>query len=71
MRHDVDREFLAKKWVAHRYGVSTRTVDRYLKHDGLNFPRPIYIGTRPFWRATDLEIWEMDCASARLSKEAA
>ena len=44
--------------VAARYGVTTRSVDRWWKDPDLNFPQPIIINQRKYWAVTDLEIWE-------------
>jgi hypothetical protein len=44
--------------VAQRYGVSTRSVDRWWKDPDLKFPQPIIIKERKYWAVTDLEIWE-------------
>jgi predicted DNA-binding transcriptional regulator AlpA len=38
-------------------GVSQMTIWRYLKDDELDFPKPIYIKTRRYWREDDLEAW--------------
>jgi hypothetical protein len=44
--------------VAARYGVTTRSVDRWWKDPDLNFPQPIIVNERKYWALTDLEIWE-------------
>src|SRR6516165_8959538 len=44
--------------VAARYGVTTRSVDRWWKDPDLNFPQPIIINERKYWAVTDLETWE-------------
>jgi hypothetical protein len=44
--------------VAARYGVTTRSVDRWWKNPDLNFPQPIIVNQRKYWALTDLEIWE-------------
>ena len=44
--------------VAARYGVTTRSVDRWWKNPDLNFPQPIIINERKYWAVTDLETWE-------------
>ncbi|MFC3118185.1 helix-turn-helix transcriptional regulator [Jhaorihella thermophila] len=38
-------------------GVSDMTLWRWLHHDDLNFPRPIYIGRRRYWREADVIAW--------------
>ena len=47
----VNREaFLPKRAVADRYGVCTRTVDRWEDDDGLGFPKSVEIRKRRYWR---------------------
>jgi hypothetical protein len=53
--------------VAQRYGVSTRSVDRWWKDPGLNFPRPIIVRQRKYWAVTDLEIWERGRVAGQLT----
>ena len=38
-------------------GVSDMTLWRWLNDQELNFPKPIYIGKRRYWRASDLTSW--------------
>lgn len=38
-------------------GVSDMTLWRWLNHPELEFPKPIYIGTRRYWRELDLAAW--------------
>jgi hypothetical protein len=54
----VSTERLPTGAVAQRYGVSTRSVDRWWKDPELNFPRPIIVRQRKYWAVIDLEIWE-------------
>jgi hypothetical protein len=44
--------------VAARYGVSIRTIDRWLKDPKLGFPLPIVIRDKRFWAIADLEQFE-------------
>ena len=48
--------------VAARYGVTTRSIDRWWKDPELAFPQPIYINDRKYWSLTDLEEWERERA---------
>ncbi|NEI02400.1 DNA-binding protein [Rhizobium leguminosarum] len=41
-----------------RYGVTDRTIDRWLFQPGLGFPRPIVINRRRYWNECDLIAWE-------------
>ena len=47
----------AKEVMSRLGGVSQMTIWRYLKDDELDFPKPIYIKTRRYWREADLEAW--------------
>lgn len=38
-------------------GISDMTLHRWLNRDDLNFPRPIYIGNRRYWREADVIAW--------------
>ncbi len=38
-------------------GVSDMTLWRWLGNDTLDFPRPIYIGNRRYWREADVIEW--------------
>lgn len=52
-----------------RYGVSNRTVDRWLDRPELGFPAPAQvIANRRYWREADLSAWER---SRVLPREAA
>lgn len=37
--------------------VSDMTIHRWLNSPALNFPRPIYIGARRYWRESDVLAW--------------
>jgi predicted DNA-binding transcriptional regulator AlpA len=41
-----------------RYGVSDMSIWRWLNDQSLNFPKPIYIRRRRFWKLAELEAWE-------------
>lgn len=38
-------------------GISDMTLWRWLADPELNFPRPIYIGRRRYWREADMLAW--------------
>jgi predicted DNA-binding transcriptional regulator AlpA len=44
--------------VSSRYGVSSMTVWRWEKDSALNFPQPIRINGRRYWRIADLQAFE-------------
>ena len=41
-----------------RYSVCRRTLGRWVVQQGLNFPSPVEINRRRYWREDDLEVWE-------------
>jgi predicted DNA-binding transcriptional regulator AlpA len=48
--------------VRKRYGdASVMWLDRRLKDDS-GFPKPVYLGRQRYWRLSELEAWERDCA---------
>ncbi|TPE53226.1 helix-turn-helix transcriptional regulator [Amaricoccus solimangrovi] len=50
-------------------GISDMTLHRWLSDPALNFPRPVYIRKRRFWREAELLAWLEERAAA--SHEAA
>ncbi|MDM8167016.1 AlpA family phage regulatory protein [Roseovarius sp.] len=38
-------------------GISSMTLHRWLHNPDLDFPRPIYIGNRRYWRETEIIEW--------------
>jgi hypothetical protein len=51
-------ELLPDPMVAKRYNVSTRTIPRWDRTEGLGFPAPIEIRDRKYRRLSELEAWE-------------
>jgi predicted DNA-binding transcriptional regulator AlpA len=49
---------LSARTVRERYGVTGRTLDRWLTRPSLAFPRPIRINGRKYWYEADLMAWE-------------
>jgi hypothetical protein len=41
-----------------RYHVVDRTLDRWIADPALNFPRPLIINRRRYFRQSDLQAWE-------------
>jgi len=66
-----DQVYLRVAAVRARYGISDMSLWRWLRHPNLNFPRPIRINGRRFWKRADLEAWdsshEEDLAEVRTS----
>lgn len=38
-------------------GVSSMTLWRWLKDEEMNFPKPLFINGRRYWRAADIAAW--------------
>ena len=53
-----DTIFLTRRQQARRYGVSTRTIDRWSDDDDLGLPAEIDIAGRKYRKLADLETWE-------------
>ena len=58
-------ELLPAAQVRRRYGVSDMTVCRWVNDERLNFPQPIRINSRRYWRVADLQAFEARQASKR------
>jgi predicted DNA-binding transcriptional regulator AlpA len=46
-----------------RYGIADRTLDRWLADPKLEFPRPVVINTKRYFRVADLRAWELKRAA--------
>jgi predicted DNA-binding transcriptional regulator AlpA len=55
---EISEYFLPAAKVRGRYNVSDMSLWRWLKDPALNFPEPIRINGRRFWRLSNLETWE-------------
>ena len=64
MSKNVDKERLhpARK-VWERYGVTSRTISRWLDQSETDFPKPVYLNGRRYWFEADLLRWEDGRAS--------
>jgi predicted DNA-binding transcriptional regulator AlpA len=52
------KTYLPAVAVRTRYGVSDMSIFRWLRKEELQFPQPIRINGRRFWKLTELEEWE-------------
>lgn len=52
--------FLGTARVLERYGISDSTIRRWVKDDGLSFPRPLVRRNRWYFRLSELEAWERE-----------
>jgi DNA-binding transcriptional regulator YiaG len=58
-------DYLSKSGLAHRYNVTTRTVDRWKDNPKLNFPRAdLIVNRREYRKVTTIEAWERKRATA-------
>ena len=53
---------LRKRAMADRYGVTTKTIDRWAADPKLGFPAPLRINATPLWDLEQVESWERDRA---------
>jgi predicted DNA-binding transcriptional regulator AlpA len=49
------RRKLQTRHLLERYGVSDRSIDRWLANPDLNFPKPMVIGRRRYWDADEID----------------
>jgi predicted DNA-binding transcriptional regulator AlpA len=57
-RHSDNGSLLPARKVQERYDIADRTLDRWLESKALNFPRPVIINKRRYWRIGELVAWE-------------
>ena len=48
-----------------RYGVCSRTVERWMENPELGFPAAVWINKRRYFRVAELERWERERAAGR------
>jgi hypothetical protein len=65
-------DYLSKSGLAHRYNVTTRTVDRWKVDPRLNFPPPdLVINQREYRKVATVERWERERATTPKDNKAA
>jgi hypothetical protein len=52
--------------VQDRYDIADRTLDRWVVNPALNFPLPVIINKRRYWRVSELVAWERQRAAGRV-----
>jgi predicted DNA-binding transcriptional regulator AlpA len=50
--------YLPAKAVCKRYGVTSRTLDRWLADSAMEFPRPMVVNNRRYFSEEELTQWE-------------
>src|SRR5262249_39055301 len=63
MSDDADDRLLTRPMVAQRYSVTTKTVQSWQDRPGLDFPQPLVIAGRTYWRTSQLAEWERQRAT--------
>ncbi len=71
LQQDDDEVHLSSALVRRRYCVTDMTIWRWLHDPDLGFPQPIRIGTRRYWRLTELKEFEQRCARKQSESTAA
>ena len=64
-----NRTRLPSRQVWSRYGVTDRTLDRWLDNAQLNFPRPLVINRRRYFFLDEIEEWERAQAKGRAQRK--
>ena len=59
------KKFLTTSQAAAKFSVHSKTVDRWLKYPGLNFPPPTVVNKRRYYDETQLDKWAADAARRR------
>jgi hypothetical protein len=63
---DGTTQLLPARKVQERFAIADRTLDKWLVNKGLNFPRPLYINRRKYFRLCELVEWERQRARAHV-----
>jgi predicted DNA-binding transcriptional regulator AlpA len=61
---------IPKPYLARELGVSSRTLSRWLKDAGVEFPRPVTIRGRLYFDRPSVEVWKAARVRASLKGEA-
>lgn len=56
--HDDERSLVPTREVVRRYGVTDRTLAAWTARRETEFPLPVVVNGRKFWRRAELEAWE-------------
>ena len=56
------------KVVCARFGITPRTIDRWLRNQALDFPRPLVVNRRRYFNEAHLRDWERRQLEKQLSR---
>jgi hypothetical protein len=57
-RASADSDLIPSRRVLQRYSICDKTLDRWTANPALNFPQPVLIFRRRYWRVAELAAWE-------------
>lgn len=63
MTKTTENLYLTGRQVRDRYSITKVTLHRWMNRESLNFPQPMRVGTRLFFRLDDIVAWERAGAS--------
>jgi predicted DNA-binding transcriptional regulator AlpA len=56
--------FLSSKAARERYGISSMTLWRWMHSGRTDFPKPVCVNGRKFYKISDIEAWERTRAAS-------
>ena len=59
------------RFLMQRYNVVDRTIDRWVDDPKLDFPKPLKINNRRYWRLSEILEWEANQESSQQHEETA
>jgi predicted DNA-binding transcriptional regulator AlpA len=63
---DGTTQLISARKVQERFAIADRTLDKWLINKSLNFPRPVYINKRKYFRMCEIFEWERQQARAHV-----
>jgi predicted DNA-binding transcriptional regulator AlpA len=63
---DGTTQLISARKVQERFAIADRTLDKWLINKSLNFPRPVYINKRKYFRKCEIFEWERQQARAHV-----
>jgi predicted DNA-binding transcriptional regulator AlpA len=59
MPENKDERFISQPEILQRYGISEMTLSRWRRDEHLNFPPPLTIRRRNFYKRAEIDAWEV------------